>query len=430
MKQDQMPVDTPRGVRDFSPLEAIYKKYITGVIEEVFKKFGFYPLETPLLENMSVLNTKAYGEDSTNELFVLSDGQTGLRYDFTVPLARYVASNRDLPLPFKRYQIGSIYRKEEPQRMRDREFFQADVDIVGSAEPASDAEVIAANAMALEELGMADYSILLSSRKLNELVLAQFGVAKEKIVAALRSIDKMQKIGKEEVAKLLVSDAGMDAKKADELLGLLGQQQENGEVLERLSANIDGAKGEVEKMRTLLALLNEYKLRGSVVVDLSLARGLAYYTGFVWEFVVFEEGKRLPTLAGGGRYDSLIGMYSGKQIPATGSSLGISRIFYLLKQRENGKRTYAKVFVAYIGEQNGAYAVNAATMLRGNGVYTDINSMGRNLSKQLEYASSLGVAWVLIIGDKEREANKVRLRDMASGTEELISLQEAIEKLK
>ncbi len=425
-----MPIDTPRGVQDLSPREAISLRYIAGVVEEVYKRFGFAPLETPAVESMSVLNAKAYGEDSTNEIFVLSDEQTGLRYDFTVPLARYVASNKDIAFPFKRYQIGTIWRKDEPQRMRNREFFQADVDIVGSTEPSSDAEVIAANAMALEELGMNEYTVLLNDRKLLDLVLAYFKVSKEQMPEAIRAIDKLQKLGSVEVAKLLASEAGIGRKSAEELLGFVEQQGDSGELLDKVSAGVDGAKEEVERMRNLLALLSEYKLKGRIVVDLSLARGLAYYTGFVWEFAVFDEGKRLPSVCGGGRYDNLIGVYSGKQVPATGSSLGISRVFYLLGQKKTGASTYAKVFIAYIGDQNGAYAVNAATMLRGNGVYTDINTTGRNLSKQLEYASSLGIGRVLIIGDKEREANKVRLRDMSSGTEELISLQEAIEKLK
>jgi histidyl-tRNA synthetase len=192
---------------------------------------------------------------------------------------------------------------------------------------------------------------------------------------------------------------------------------------------VEGTKEPVEKVRELLALLAEYKLNGKVVLDLSLARGLDYYTGFVWEFIILENGKRLPSVGGGGRYDKLIGLYSKRDVPAVGSSLGITRIFDVLKPKDLIK-SYAKVFIAYLGPQNRSYSINAANMLRGNGIYVDVNATTRNLSKQLEYASALGISNVLIVGDKEREANKFKLRNMQNGEEELISLQEAIEKLR
>jgi histidyl-tRNA synthetase len=182
-------------------------------------------------------------------------------------------------------------------------------------------------------------------------------------------------------------------------------------------------------MQKLLALLSEYKINGNVKVDLSLARGFNYYTGFIWEFVLERDGKRLPTIAGGGRYDGLIGIYSKRSMPAVGSSIGISRIFDLLSQK-NETRTYAKVFIAYLSERNRGYAINAANALRGNGIYADLNSTSRSLSKQLEYAGSLRIKKVMILGDKERESNKIKLRDMDTGEEELISLQEAIDKLR
>src|SRR5271157_2134867 len=156
-----MPQDTPRGVRDFSPAEAMSRKYIVGVIEEIYKRFGFSPLETPAMEKKGVLTAKAYGDEPAKELFEIEGEDTGLRYDFTVPLARYVASNKDLSLPFKRFQVGYIWRKEEPQKMRYREFLQADIDIVGSSDIDSDAEVVAAVSMALEALGIRNYIVLI-----------------------------------------------------------------------------------------------------------------------------------------------------------------------------------------------------------------------------------------------------------------------------
>ncbi|MDE1855091.1 MAG: histidine--tRNA ligase [Candidatus Micrarchaeota archaeon] len=422
-----MAENTPRGVKDFSPAAAISLKYVTGVIEEVFKRFGFYPLETPALENISVLNAKAYGDEPSKEIFVMKDEQTGLRYDLTVPLARYVASNKDLVLPFKRYQIGNTWRKDEPQKMRYREFLQADIDTVGSAETESDAEIIAAGALSLEELGIRNYVILVNSRELLKQVILSFGVAQDKEVQVLRTLDKLQKLSRDEALKVL-SDV-VQGQVGEKILSFVEQTGTNDEKLQRVMANVAGAKDAAGKMQELLSILGIYKLSGKVVFDMALARGLDYYTGFVWEFVIEENGKRLPSIGGGGRYDSLIGIYTSRGMPATGMTLGISRIFDILNSKDT-KKTYAKAFIAYIGAQNRDYAINAANTLRGNGVYVDLNTTARNLSKQMEYASSLGIERVIIIGNKERESNKVKLRNMENGEEELISLQQAIEKLK
>ena len=423
-----MPEDLPRGTRDLAPAEAIAVKYITGIVEEVFKRFGFYPIDTPSIENLSTLNAKAYGTETTKEIYKIDGSEEGLRYDFTVPLARFMASNKDLAMPFKRYQIGTVWRRDEPQKLRYREFLQADIDIVGSAEADADAEAIAAPALALEELGAGDYLIMLNSRQLFQQILAYYKVPGEKQNLVFRIIDKLQKISRDDAVKQLVG-VGMGNNDAEELLNFVQQEGDNEQKLQKISANIEGAKDSVGKVRELITLLGGYKLNGKIILDLSLARGLDYYTSFVWEFIVEESGKRLPSVGGGGRYDNLIGMYSKKSVPAVGTSLGISRIFDVMKPKDLVK-SYAKIYMAYIGSQNRDYALNAANMLRGNGIYLDLNLTSRNLSKQLEYAAALGIQRVIIIGDKEREANKLRLRNMQNGEEELISLQEVIQKLR
>jgi histidyl-tRNA synthetase len=282
--------------------------------------------------------------------------------------------------------------------------------------------------MVFEELGLRDYIVLLNSRQLLQQILLFFKVPADKQTQVFRILDKMQKISRDDAIKQL-QEVGMDSKSAEELLNFVEQEGSNEEKLQKLEANIEGAKEFVGKTRELLSLLGEYKLNGKIVLDLALARGLDYYTSFVWEFIFEENGKRLPTVGGGGRYDNLIGMFLKKNVPATGSSLGISRIFDVLAP-SNEKKSYAKVFVAYLGAQNRGYAMNAANTLRGNGIYVDLNTTTRNLSKQLEYAASLGIENVIIVGDKEQDANKLKLRNMATGAEELISLQEAIEKLR
>ncbi len=418
----------PRGTRDFNPSETISLKEIVAVVEDIFKRFGFYPIDTPRLENMDVLNAKAYGDEAAKEIYVVSGESAGLRFDLTVPLARYIAMNRNVNLPFKRYQIDRAWRKDEPQHMRAREFLQADVDIVGSSEPASDAEAVAAAALALEGLGLSDYSILINNRNVLNAVLESFSIPKEKVVAAVRSIDKLPKTGKEGVVRELTA-GGIDARKAEDLLNFLEQGSSNDALFEKVLTTVPAAKEEVDRLKTLFRLLEAYSLRGKAVFDLSLARGLDYYTSFVWEFVVYIDGKRAPTLAAGGRYDNLIGIYSKQSLPATGVSIGISRLFDILDGRSVSK-TYAQVFVAYIGKENQEYATSVANYMRGMGIYADLNLTTRNLAKQLEYANALGIKYVAVLGNKERDEKKVRLKNMLSGEENLISVDEAVTILK
>jgi histidyl-tRNA synthetase len=419
---------TPRGVKDFGPSEAIALRYMVGVVEEMFKRFGFSPLETPAIENLSVLDAKsAYSDEQNKEIFKIDGEEAGLRYDLTVPLARYVASNRDLVLPFKRYQIANSWRKDEPQRLRYREFMQADIDVVGSSEADSDAEVIAATLLSLEALGVTEYALLLNSRRVLQGIIESFRIPKEKETQAIRILDKLQKLGKDGVLAQL-KDIGVEAKSAADMIGFLEKDEDNEAKLERLEKEIPEAKAEAAKMRELLDLLKPYGLRGRILVDFSLARGFDYYTGFVWEFAMEEGKKRLPSIGGGGRYDNLIAAYAGRSIPAVGSSIGLSRVFDLIGGK-SATRTTAKVFVAFIGD-NKAYATHVANALRASGIYADLNYMKRNLSKQLEYAGALGIKYAAIVGDKERTANKVNLRDMLNGSEEMLSVEEIVEKLK
>ncbi|MGB9732404.1 MAG: histidine--tRNA ligase [Candidatus Micrarchaeia archaeon] len=417
----------PRGMRDFGVEEAIVRKEVLEVIEEVFKRFGFSPIETPSIENLSVLNAKAtYGEPSSKEIFKIEDEDVALRYDLTVPLARFVAMNKDLPMPFKRYQIANAWRREEPQKMRYREFIQADADIVGSSEVISDAELIALASTALDKLGIEGYKILINDRVVLAKLLEFFGAPKEKEIEAIRIIDKLPKIGEEEVEKQLIG-LGVSAESANSLLNFILSDKEGEEKLNWVQANI-GLNEEIGKLKNLLKILDAYKLKSEVVLDLSLARGMNYYTSFVWEFVTYDGGKRLPTIVGGGRYDNLLEIFSGVPTPATGISLGLDRILDVMKPKEQ-RRTYAKVFIAYIGDVV-EYTLQVANLLRSAGIYTDINITKRNLAKQLEYANAMKFKYVAIIGESEKSNSKIKLRNMVSGSEELLSLEEAIEVLK
>lgn len=423
-----MNVSLPRGTRDYSPSEAILLNKILSITEENFKRFGFSPLDTPGMELLETLTGKAYGEEAKKELYVLEGKLEGLRYDFTVPLARYMAMNRDIPLPFKRYQMGKVWRMDEPQKMRAREFVQADIDVVGSAEPISDAEAIIPIAMTLDQIGIRNYTILINSRIILDALLTFFEVPKERHVEAIRSLDKISKLGREEIAKQLAK-LGAKEGKAEELLNFIEEGGENKDILAKLEKTIPESSAEINRMAGMLHLLGQYKIAGKISLDLSLARGLDYYSGGIWEFVVIEEGKRLPTIASGGRYDNLMELYSKNNVPAVGTSLGVSRAFEILDKGEIFK-TEARLHIAYIKDENLEYAMAVASQMRHAGIYVDLGLMKRALAKQLEYVNSMGIRYAAILGNQEREAKKIKLRNMISGEEETLGVEEAIEKLR
>lgn len=423
-----MAASIPRGTRDYTPSEAILLKKLTTVIEETFKKFGFCPIETPALELLKTLDAKAYGTESQKELFVLEGKEEGLRYDFTVPLARFMAMNRDIPLPFKRYQIGKIWRMDEPQFMRSRELMQADVDVVGSTEAVSDVECIAAIASAIEAMGIKEYTVFINSRVILDAILKLFNVPQDRHMDVIRAVDKLQKIGSDEVLKQ-ITKAGLDDQDAEKFLGFIEAKDENENMLGKLANTLPEAKVEVERLGSMINMLEAYKLSGTIAIDLSLARGLDYYTGAIWEFVVFRDEKRLPTVAAGGRYDKLMALYSKNSVPAVGTSIGVGRIFDILNTGPGILRTEAMVHIAYIKEENLAYALELANKMRSAGIYVDLELTKRALSKQLEYINSMKIPYAAIVGNQEREAKKLKLRNMITGEESVIGVEEAITKL-
>jgi histidyl-tRNA synthetase len=423
-----MAIEMVRGVRDYTPEETIALKEMISVVEDIFKRFGFVPIETPSIETLDTLNAKAYGQDTRKEIYVLEGGKEGLLYDFTVPLARFVAMNKDMPMPFKRYQIGKAWRRDEPQKMRYREFIQADIDIVGANENLSEAEVIAATGLSLEALRFERYTIQINSRVFLNAILNLFSVPKEKHIQAIRAIDKFAKTTKDDVISQLTA-LGIDAKKADELIGFVTEELDFDKKLQKLVTNAPETKAEAERMGNLLHLIDDYHLNGSVKLNLALARGLDYYTGTIFEFIAYDNEKQLPSFAGGGRYDTLIGTYSKTDVPAVGCSIGISRIFEA-SDIDEFRHTYARAYVAWIGAENVDYAVNAATMLRARGIYTDMNVKDRNISKQLEHINSMKIKYAVIVGKNEKQENKVRLRDMVNGNEEMLNIEEAVNKIK
>ena len=419
----------PRGTRDYGPEATIYLKDIIANVEATYKAFGFSPIDTPAIENLETLSAKAYGQESSGEIYRIEGGKEALRFDLSVPLARFMAMNKDLQMPFKRYHIGKVWRMDEPQRMRFREFIQADIDIIGSSEPLAEAECIAANAAAIESLGISSYEVLINSRILLNAILTKFSFPEQAHGQVIRLIDKLDKIGMDGVSSE-IKKLGVDAKQCEMMLEFITQEHSSSsELIEKLVNNIDGVKEEASRITKILGLLEKYAIKGTASLDFSLARGLDYYTSTVWEFVIYEKGRKLPTVAGGGRYDNLIGIFANRKVPAVGSSVGISRVFDLYF-KDRVKRSYAEVYVATIGAEVTDYAINAAKDLRKSGILVDMNITSRNISKQLEHASALKIPYVAIIGKEEVSKSSLKLRNMETGSEEMLKIDEAADRIK
>ncbi len=415
----------PRGVRDLLPNEALFRNELLARIESVFQRFGFLSIDTPLMESLDILNAKgAIGEDA-KLIFEIKGDKLGMRYDQTVSLARFVAMHQNVPLPFKRYSIGKNWRRDEPQKGRYREFTQADVDIIGGETAQSDAEVLAAIATAFDEIGI-DYEIRISNRQLMNSVFEKFGVKKELAVEIMRTVDKLEKLGRDKIIEMLGSlSLERDVvSRIDNLINLEGTNEEKIGFVR----NVTNDKS-VEELASLVKFVSSYAFKGSVIVDFSVVRGLDYYTGSVFEFVD-SEGKMRGSIAGGGRYDNLIGLYTGKSLPAVGIAIGIDPLLDVMEFSNSIKYTYSKVFVVNVNQQNYEYALRVANLFRSNGIKTDINVASRNLSNQLSYANSLKFNYAAIVGDIEQKAESVKIRNLVTGEESTMPLKDAVDMLK
>ncbi|HEU5238782.1 MAG TPA: histidine--tRNA ligase [Pyrinomonadaceae bacterium] len=433
-----------RGMRDFLPAEVRKREYVVGVIKSVYERYGFEPLETPAVENIETLMGK-YGEEGNQLIFkILKRGEhekTGeadlaLRYDLTVPLARVVAQyQNELPKFFKRYQIQPVWRADRPARGRFREFYQCDVDVLGSNSMLVEAELIAAANDALVALGFKDFAIRLNHRQVLNGILDQAGVARDKHEDALVALDKMDKTGPEGVGREL-NERGIIGEASVKLMrffeGLAGAERAveladfdngsaayNADVLGRLVEFIGGheigASG-VDDLRQVLQYAKASGVSQRIKLDPTLARGLAYYTGSIIEINVTDLA---GSLGGGGRYDDLVGMFLGKDVPACGFSLGLERIIVVMSEREMFSSALisspADVMVTIWNEDSINDSIALATELRSNGLRVDLYPEADKMGKQFKYASSRGVPFVAIIGDDEKARGEVAIKDMRSG---------------
>lgn len=384
-----------RGMRDFEPSDMIVREKIIERAKSVFERYGFDPLETPSIERAEILMGK-YGEDEKLiwRFKDLGGRDVALRYDLTVPLARFVAKKKRLPLPFKRYQIGRVWRYDNPQHGRYREFWQCDIDTVGSKDVYSDAEIINVIDKSLRKIGLDDFVIRVNNRKVSDEILKSCGVPDEKVFLALRAIDKMDKIGADGVSEELAK-AGLDADK----------------ILDFLSKKIDEmplSDDTMNEVNTLVDYLKKMNVRYKI--DLSVVRGLDYYTGTVFEAVV--PGSDVGSISGGGRYDNLIGIFLGQNIPAVGGSLGIERINDILS---HGKKTKKDILLIPVGVDK-KDVIDVAERLREK-YNVDISIKG-STSKSIQYAKSVGISKICFVGKKELAAHKVLIKDFDGSEEE------------
>jgi histidyl-tRNA synthetase len=424
-----------KGFRDYLPEQMILRQRIIGIFRDVFEKHGFEPLDTPAIEYLDVLTGKAGENEKLMYRFADAGGRdVGLRYDLTVPLARVVAMHQnELILPFKRYHIAPVWRAENPQRGRFREFWQCDADIAGSASPLADAEVIAIMAEALEAIGIPEFVIKISHRRLLESLGRAAGVAPERATALYRAIDKLDKIGPEGVTRELL-ESGVTAEQAARVLELVTRRGEPLDLLSQLSAelqDVEGAASAVDDLEQIFRLLPDFGVAPErFTLDLALARGLDYYTGPVFEATVTEP--RVGSVGGAGRYDGLVGSFLGRPIPATGMSLGLERIIEVVREHELMPlpARVAEVALVMLPETQSA-GVQLASCLRESGLRVDLSLQPRrSVGDQLKLADRKGIPIAVILGSSEQERGVATVKDLRGGEQHVVPLENLASALR
>jgi len=419
-----------KGTRDFLPEESIERQKVIETLRNVFEKYGYSPLETPAIERLDLLSAKfAGGAEIVKEIFRMKDQggrDLALKYDLTVPMCKVVGMNPNIPKPFKRYQIQPVWRDGPVKLGRYREFWQCDVDIVGTKSMLADAEVLAIASEVFKTLGL-DVVIKVNNRKLLNGILDYAGIKKNKMDAIL-SIDKLEKFGIKTVKEELETK-GFEKKEIENILKILKVKGGNKEVLKKAERMMKSGEGK-EGVSELKELLEYCELTGfEIKIDISLARGLEYYTGPVYE-VYLKKSKVTSALMGGGRYDKMIGMFIGRgEYPATGLSFGLEPIFEALKERRGKEKVRTVTQVLVIPIQTLKESIKIAKTLRKLGVKAEIDLMGRGISNNLSYANSLGIPYVIFAGKKELAKKKVKLRDMRTGKEKMLKLEEIPKKI-
>ena len=443
----------PKGTRDFSPVEVAKRDYIFGTIKAVFQTFGFQAIETPSFENSSTLMGK-YGEEGDRLIFkILNSGdylkkadatlleakdskkitnqisEKALRYDLTVPFARYVVQHQnDLELPFKRFQIQPVWRADRPQKGRFREFYQCDADVVGSKSLWQEVEFVQLYDTVFTKLGLKGTTIKLNNRKILSGIAEIIG-AKDKLIDFTVALDKLDKIGAEGVTKEMLSKGITEAaiEKVAPLFSFDGSNNEKLVQLEQMLANSEEGLQGVADLRFVIDTIESLGLESaSLTLDVTLARGLNYYTGAIFE-VAAPEGVKMGSIGGGGRYDDLTGIFGLKNMSGVGISFGLDRIYLVLEELnlfDTFEQPKPQVVFINFGNTEALYATKAIRELRKKGVKSELYPDTAKMKKQMNYANKRAIPFVVLVGSKEIEANTYTLKNMNDGSQQECNLEE------
>lgn len=412
----------------------ILRQRVMGVIRTVFEQHGFEPLDTPALEYMEILTGKA-GENEKLMYHFMDQGEreVGLRYDLTVPLARVVAMHQnDFVMPFKRYHMAPVWRAEKPQRGRFREFWQCDADIVGTTSAMADAEAVNVLTDALQQIGLGVAVVSINHRKLLEALATIAGVPSEQAPTIYRSIDKLDKIGREGVLAELQRN-GVTEDAANEVLDIVTTTGSNDELLDFAAERLSSVPMGVQAVQELRELVRNIELLGvpknMYKIDLALARGIDYYTGPVYEAQITEP--KVGSVAGGGRYDGLVGTFLGRDVPATGISLGIERILEVIQEHNLMpiRRSVADVMMVYVEETLAEVSV-IANELRDTGIRVDQSVItNKGIGAQLKYADRRGISFAVIVGSDELARGEVSVKNLSTGEQREVQRALVVEEI-
>jgi len=447
----------PKGTRDFLPIQVERRNYIFDTIKKTFKKYGFAPIETPSFELSSTLMGK-YGEEGDRLIFrILNSGEKvkkadvealnagnlprfansladkALRYDLTVPFARFVVQHQnDLSFPFKRFQIQPVWRADRPQHGRYQEFFQCDADVVGSDSLIFEVDFVSMFDDVLSDLKIPDFSILINNRKILSGIAEVTGES-ERIIDITVAIDKLDKIGEEGVVKELL-EKGISNQAIEKIKPLFSLKGSNTKKLETISnlliGSTEGLKG-IEELKFVLDQVEALGLRNAKLeFDVTLARGLNYYTGAIFE--VKANGVKMGSICGGGRYDDLTGLFGMSGMSGVGISFGADRIYDVLTELDLFPKEVdkgVKIMFANFGEQEQAYCMRFVKQLRVNNISAELYPSKAKMQKQMKYANDKGVEFVALVGENEIKEGKIQLKDMHSGEQNLFTIEELIAHL-
>lgn len=456
----------PQGTRDFSPPEVRKRQYILNTLRGIFEEYGFQPLETPAMENLTTLTGK-YGDEGDRLIFkILNNGlhekknkdkeqlveewhtmldkpylspkitERALRYDLTIPFARFVVMRQnDIAFPFRRYQMQPVWRADRPQKGRYREFWQCDADVVGSTSLINEAELLCIYRQAFHEMKLPEVTVKINSRKLLA-GLAELCGAADQMMDITIALDKIDKIGWDGVTKELQTKGLSEEHISiiEKVINVTGDNEQKLSALAEVMASSEIAQKGIEELRQTLsyhkALQNE-TWSSQLVVDISLARGLNYYTGVIVE--VTTDAVKMGSIGGGGRYDDLTGLFGLKNMSGVGVSFGIDRIYDVLEELNlfpEELATGTKVLIINFGGEDEAYALSVLSKLRSEGIAAEIYPDAAKFDKQMKYANKRSLPYVILAGEEERTKQMVSLKDFQSGEQKMMAVDEAVQKLK